>query len=175
MFEKMEVKLGSLKVNKIGIHPLAEPAFVCFLNIAELRESFKFDVQLEAESPFSMPMPFVIKHKKQYMAVSHYKLMAEAYITAPASARLDVLKVRNLTETQIKILAWIYLIDVYECTPKDEMIDAIFKHSLRHYPDDFIIFLLGHRSKSRLINRLLDSRYCPESWVDFPYPLPLRF
>ncbi|MDP5033208.1 hypothetical protein [Paraglaciecola sp.] len=175
MFDKMEVKISSKKVNEIGIHPLAEPAFVCFLNIAELRESFKFGVQLEAENPFSLPMPFVVKHNKQYMSISHFKIMAKAYISAPNSARLNVLKVRNLSETQIKILSWIYLIDIYESTPIDEMIDAIFKHSLRHYPDDFIMFLLGHRPKSRLINRLLNSRFSPESWVDFPYPLPLRF
>jgi hypothetical protein len=144
-------------------------------NIAERRDAFRRDIKLGAESPFSLPLPFVAKCNGVYMSISHFGVMAGAYIRAPAHFRLKVLKVRKLTITQIEILSWIYLIDIYESTPTDEMIDAIFKHSLRHYPDDFIISLLGHRPKSRLINRLLDSRFSPESWVDFPDRLPLKF
>jgi hypothetical protein len=175
MFNNMEVKMGAIKVKDIGIHPLAEPAFICFLNIAELRKSFGFNVQLEIENPLCLPMPLVAKHNRNYMAISHSCIMKDAYINAPQSFRLEVLKVRNITNKQIEVLSWIHLIDIYETTPADKMSDAIFKHSLRQFADDFIVMLLAHRPKSRLINRILDSRHCPESWIDLPYPLPLRF
>jgi hypothetical protein len=175
MFNNMEVKMGAIKVKEIGIHPEAEPAFVCFLNIAELRDSFGVNVQLEVENPLSLPMPFVTKHGRRYMAISHSSIMKDVYVNAPLSFRLEVLKVRKITKTQIKILSWIHLIDIYETTPMDETADAIFKHSLRKYSDAFIASLLSYSPKSRLLSRIKDSRHRPESWIDLPYPLRLRF